>query len=246
MTKLRRHWDNVRITCRNRDALSRNGSKMKSEKTIIFDLSEVIIRGIIGIEYPLESILQTDTSCIIPKFGGENLRNICTGNISEEEYFDNIITTNDWNLSIGELKQITRNNFDIKISGMPQFVCDLARNNSLVLYSDHAKEWISYILNKHNFLDVFSHKVFSYEQNCLKSDDSAFPNLLKRLELKNSNVIFIDDNYVNVKNAESAGIYSFLFRDQLELKNALSVYGIDTQEHAGENKVKAHFTIAKD
>ena len=46
MTKLRRHWDNVRITCRNRDALSRNGSKMKSEKTIIFDLSEVIIRRI--------------------------------------------------------------------------------------------------------------------------------------------------------------------------------------------------------
>jgi FMN phosphatase YigB (HAD superfamily) len=47
----------------------------------------------------------------------------------------------------------------------------------------------------------FKKLVFSFDQQCKKSDSYAFPVLLKLLDTKHSDLIFIDDNIVNIRNA---------------------------------------------
>jgi putative hydrolase of the HAD superfamily len=194
---------------------------MKSQKTIIFDLSEVIIKGLLGIEDYLASILNLDRRSIIRSFGGDNMRALFLGKLSEEHYFQQIITTNQFNTNIDELKKVVRNEFNFEIPGMSSFVQNLSKTYPLVLYSDHAKEWISYILKRHSFLNVFKKMVFSYEQNCLKSDTDAFSKLLTRLNLECSDVIFIDDTLENVRNAERCGISTIQFNGRFDLEECL-------------------------
>lgn len=194
---------------------------MISEKTIILDLSEVIIRGILGIENELAPILNLEAGEIISGFGGDNLRNICVGKLSEKDYFQTVIEQNKWEITIQKMIDIVRNNFNFEIPGMPSYIYELSKRNSLILYSDHAKEWITYIQKQHSFLHVFKEKVYSFEQNCLKSDNDAFPLLLQRLNLGSSDVIFIDDNIENIRNAISTGIDSIHFTSCYELQISL-------------------------
>ncbi len=194
---------------------------MKSQKTIIFDLSEVIIKGLLGIEDYFASILKLDKPSIIRSFGGDNIRALFLGKLSEEHYFQQIINTNQLNTNIDELKRIVRSEFNSEIPDMPSFILSLSKTYPLVLYSDHAKEWISYILERHSFLNVFKKMVFSYEQNCLKSDTDAFHKLLTRLNLKSSDVIFIDDTLENVRNAERCGISTIQFNGRFDLERML-------------------------
>jgi FMN phosphatase YigB (HAD superfamily) len=194
---------------------------IRTNKTIVFDLSEVIIRGIVGIENELEHMLNSEKSKIISYFGGDNLRNLCIGKLSEYEYFQKMIYENKWEIPIPEMKKIVRNNFDIEIKGMPDFVFELSQSNSLILYSDHAREWISYILEKHSFMQVFKKKVFSFDQKCLKSDNHAFPGLLQLLDSKHSELIFVDDNIVNIQNASRTGIETIHFNNRIELEKVL-------------------------
>ncbi|HEX2957501.1 MAG TPA: NIF family HAD-type phosphatase [Chitinispirillaceae bacterium] len=194
---------------------------MKSQKTIIFDLSEVIIKGLLGIEDYLASILNLDRPGIIRSFGGDNMRALFLGNLSEEHYFQQIINANQLDTNIDELKRVVRNEFNYEIPDMASFILNLSMTYPLVLYSDHAKEWISYILKRHSFLKVFKKMVFSYEQNCLKSDTDAFPRLLTRLNLECSDVIFIDDTLENVRNAERNGICTIKFNGRFDLERTL-------------------------
>jgi FMN phosphatase YigB (HAD superfamily) len=194
---------------------------MKSQKTIIFDLSEVIIKGLLGIEDYLASTLNLDKHSIIRSFGGDNIRELFLGKLSEEHYFQQIITTNQLDTNIDELKKVVRNEFNFEIPGMASLILSLSKTYPLVLYSDHSKEWISYIMKRHSFLEVFKKMVFSYEQNCLKSDTDAFPKLLTRLNLGCSDVIFIDDTLENVQNAERCGISTIQFNGRFDLEEML-------------------------
>jgi hypothetical protein len=103
----------------------------------------------------MRSHYEIKKSKIISCFGGDNLRNICIGKLTENEYFQKIIDENKWEISIREMKKIVRNNFDIEIQDMPNFIYELSKHNSLILYSDHAREWVSYIKEKHSFLQFF-------------------------------------------------------------------------------------------
>lgn len=194
---------------------------MNLQKTIIFDLSEVIIKGLLGIECNLESILNMNKTEILSSFGGDNLRTFFIGEISEEQYFQRIIQSKQLNIGIKDLQNIVRQEFSQEMPGMSALVTDLSKSNTLILYSDHAIEWVSYILERHPFLSAFSKMVFSYNQKCLKSDNGAFTKLLNELNLKNSEVIFIDDTAVNVKNAKESGIDAIQFKGRFDLEKTL-------------------------
>lgn len=150
--------------------------------TIIFDLSEVLIPGVIGIEKGLAPRLHIPMEDILPAFCGQLLHEICCGSISEEEYLARILEQQHWPISSQEIKTVIRENFHQRGPGMESILRSLVGNYDLVLLSDHAFEWIEYIHQIHPFLAVFAHQFFSYQIKQTKDEASTFVKVLAMLQ----------------------------------------------------------------
>ncbi len=185
-------------------------------KALIFDLSEVLIRGIVGVEKILAKQLHIPEGKILKAFNGNNLVNLCCGKISEDEYLRNIIDKQNWSISSQELKTHLRQNFLIPVNGMPELINDLSEKYKLILLSDHGREWIEYIEVRHEFLNCFDKRHYSFNSNKLKSDPSIFITILKENGLSREEVIFIDDNKDNIAAAASVGIRGIIFKNRAQ------------------------------
>jgi hypothetical protein len=103
--------------------------------TLIFDLSEVLIAGLIGIEKPLAEKLQTPEEVVLSAFGGKLLEDLCRGKISEKHYLTKIIELQGWNISIQTLKTLIRENLGRRIPGMVEILQQLKPQYQLILLS---------------------------------------------------------------------------------------------------------------
>lgn len=186
-------------------------------RCIIFDLSDVLIAGLRGIEKRLSRELALPEDQIRPCFGGNLIEELCLGNISEETYLKKIIEREGWQIEIARLQAIIRKNFHNQVDGTLPILMDLAPQYDLVLHSDHAREWISYIKSIHPFLKLFKRSFFSFELKRLKNDPDAFLMALDAISLPPQSCLFIDDNPANVEAAESVGIPSIHFLDATQL-----------------------------
>jgi HAD superfamily hydrolase (TIGR01509 family) len=188
---------------------------------IIFDLSEVLIHGLVGIEDIISREQQLPIHTILPSFGGEFLENLCLGNITEDEYLLNIIKEQNWNFKVSYLKKIIRNNFHNKIDGSEEILMTLSKRFRIILLTDHAREWISYIETIHPFLQFFEKKYYSFELKSLKTDPETYRTIFKKIPISFEKCLFIDDNIKNITTARSSGIKSILFENSNHLKNIL-------------------------
>jgi len=193
---------------------------------LIFDLSEVLIRGLVGIDNEIGELIGKQSDNLLRKFGGEDLRALCKNEITENDYLRNIITTEKWNCSLKELKQIIRNNFHQVIGEMDELVAELSKRYSLILVSDHAKEWINYIEEYHDFIHHFSNKIYSFDTGHLKNEIHNFEILLNDLNIPSTSCLFIDDRKENIETAQHCGIKGIVFKDRYQLIGELARCGI--------------------
>jgi hypothetical protein len=107
---------------------------------IIFDLSEVLIAGLRGIEKPLSQELSLPQDEILPCFAGRLMEELCLGDISEETYLNKIIAREGWEIEPARLKAVIRRNFHREVDGTLPILTELASRYELVLHSDHARE----------------------------------------------------------------------------------------------------------
>ncbi len=196
-------------------------------KNIIFDLSEVLIAGLVGIEKKLAGdVIIGNGDDLLKAFAGENLESLLKGEINEEEYLDAIIQKENWNVDKDDLKKVIRENFLLKVEGMDEILAELSENYKLYLLSDHANEWVEFIHASHPFLDLFHKKYFSFEIGSIKKEERIFRHLLTENNLNPEECIFIDDSSVNVEVAANLGIKAFQFIDAEKLKNDLRKEGL--------------------
>lgn len=188
---------------------------------IIFDLSEVLIYGLLGIEYELSKLIPFPKNEILNFFGGKLLEEICKGNISEDIYLENIIKRNSLPITSETLKTIIRNNFRNEVEGSIQILERLSFKYELILLSDHAREWISYINTTHNFFRFFKRTFYSYEFGKTKKSKELFVEVLKELSYMPSQCLFIDDSVKNIENAEAVGMQGIHFINANKLKKEL-------------------------
>ncbi|OPX26385.1 MAG: hypothetical protein B1H05_02385 [Candidatus Cloacimonas sp. 4484_140] len=193
---------------------------------IIFDLSEVLIRGLVGIDNEVGKLIGNQSDNLLRKFGGEDLRALCRNEIIEDDYLKKIITKEKWSCSPDELKRVIRNNFHHIIGEMDELVAELSKKYSLILLSDHAKEWINYIEGYHDFLNHFSYRKYSFDTGHLKYEIHNFKILLNDLNIPSSSCLFIDDRKENIETAQQCGIKGILFKDQDQLIKELARYGV--------------------
>ena len=184
---------------------------------IIFDLSEVLIAGLIGIQKKLSHTLPVPEDEILPRFGGAWLEELFVGNISEDTYLSQLLARERWDVDAAQLKAVIRENFHHQVEGSLSILMDLAPRYDLALMSDHAREWIAYIESAHPFLALFDHTFFSYDLKHTKQEQAAFLQVLDVLSIPAGDCLFIDDNPNNVGVAESVGIPGIHFVNATQL-----------------------------
>jgi phosphoserine phosphatase len=118
---------------------------------IVFDLSEVLIRGLIGIEAYYAEVLGIPPEDALLLFGGENLHQYCRGAIDESQYLA-AVTRAHAGIVAENARHVIRKNFAVMMPGVRELTETLRRAHRLVLVSDHGRDWVEHILAIHPWL----------------------------------------------------------------------------------------------
>jgi len=176
--------------------------------TIIFDLAEVCVYGIIGFENKVSKYTGIDSLVIRRSLSDEKLIALFEGSISEEDYFKRFLREIGSELSVDFMKSLVRGGF-VEVPGTREIIEGLRSKNyalKLGLLSDHAKEWIEYIEARHSFLSLFDAKIYSFQSGHTKLTPESFKYALKKLGSNPEKTLFIDDRSPNLEVALLAGI----------------------------------------
>jgi epoxide hydrolase-like predicted phosphatase len=71
-------------------------------------------------------------------------------------------------------------------------------------------------------IDAFHHSIFSYEVGMAKPDPEIYKLILKRLDVKPEQAIFVDDMAENIQAANQLGIHGIQFMNTQQAINAVS------------------------
>jgi len=194
--------------------------------TIIFDIGEVCLQGVFGVEHTLAPILKAPPKEIYEKTQGEELIALLKGEISEEEFIKKIIKKNKWKISTELFKKLIRENFR-EIRGVRPIIEELKNKGyKLGLLSIHAKEWVDYCDKKFDYHKLFHSKLYSFEVALLKPDKRVYQLILKKLNKPPEECLFIDDHPKNIIAANELGINTIQFKDAEQLKADLKKFRI--------------------
>jgi len=199
--------------------------------TIIFDLSEVYLKGYHLVEEKLESVLKLNPKDIKSKI----LRRteveadfdlLMKGQISEEKFWQNLNCINNLTIPLNSFKNAVRANFE-EISGTRAIIEELKKQGyKLGLLSNHCKEWIEHCEKKFDYHKLFHSVLYSFEIGICKPDKKAYEHILSKLSAKPEECLFVDDIPKNLKGAEELGIRTILFENNKQLIQELKNFGV--------------------
>ena len=197
--------------------------------TVIFDLSEVLLKGIqesgiaLAKKYNIDCYSDPRSQSFSDSFPFPHpllvplIQEFFLGNISEDEYINEVIKIYSEIGSQAELKQYIRDHF-IEIDGTRDIILKLkSLNFKLGLLSVHGKEWIEFCEKKFDFHQMFDVISYSYEDKVAKPNIQAFINIIERLGVQPNECLFIDDSSRNVQAAEGLGIQGLVFTSSRKL-----------------------------
>jgi hypothetical protein len=101
--------------------------------TIIFDSSEILIAGFVGIENEFSTILGIHKDKILEEIYSPAIHEFFRGKITEQFYLYRLIKLNTWSrIAPDEQKVIVRMNFSKRKPGMKRIIRRLSRHCELV------------------------------------------------------------------------------------------------------------------
>lgn len=191
-------------------------------KTIIFDLSDVLIKGLEGVEYSLAAYLKLPIEQVFNQLFQFDYREFWLGHITEGELFAKLIAKYGWNISPKELRRIIYDNFR-EISGTRNLISDLKLTHTLILLSVNPREWAEYFEKKYNYENLFHHVHYSYEIGYTKREPQSFLFILEKYQLDPKDVLLIDDSTRNINVARSVGMDGIKFISATQMRNELQL-----------------------
>ncbi|MBN2352195.1 MAG: HAD hydrolase-like protein [Spirochaetales bacterium] len=194
-------------------------------KYVIFDLADTLVRGLTGIGEGLsDNCAPTPKDHIVDCLRGEEMTDFLLGRTTEDDYLGSLIRKYHWSIDLDSLKKTIRRHFDEAIPGMAELVRQLSGKYSLVLLSNHGREWVEYIEKKHRFLDLIRRRFYSFDLKCLKNTPEIFLRVLAALNAEPTECMFIDDRETVTQTAR--GLDAIRFTDAETLKDELRRRGI--------------------
>lgn len=192
--------------------------------TVVFDLSEVLLSGLLGTEHALAMRLGISSEQI--DFRIPELQLLFEGKISEVSYWESLLRERGWPVDINTLKLMVRENFT-EIEGTRKIIKDVRQAGyKVVLFSVHASEWIEFCEEKFRHGEMFELSIYSFEIGLCKPDRAAFDFLLAKVNMPAREILFIDDSERNIQSAGEMGIQTVLFRSANQLRFELVSLGM--------------------
>jgi putative hydrolase of the HAD superfamily len=189
--------------------------------TIIFDLSDVYLGGMFGIEERIATLtgeqVPTNSFHTLPEaisfFHGEITEDVFWQKIIERYYLKHI--------NVEGLKQLVRNQM-VEIEGTRSIIERLRdKGYKLGLLSVNAKEWVEHYEKTFDYHRLFHSRLYSFEVGISKPDPKSFELILGKLQVPASECLFIDDYDVNIQSAQALGLQTIQFHTAQQLEEEL-------------------------
>jgi len=189
-------------------------------RNLIFDLSEVLLPGIIGVEHRLSRELDLAPDAVTRAMGsrphyqvGNRLDQLLDATIDYQQYRQEVLA------DLGCDHPEGRESFDHACLAMfdepypyaSDLLAHLAPSYRLFLISDHCEYWVDHITSRHPFFSHFEAMIWSYAIGATKRQVDPFHRLLSRHQLIAEECLFIDDFAGNLATAQALGMQVFHF-----------------------------------
>lgn len=198
----------------------------KWPRRIICDLSDVLIKGLRGVETSLSSMLGLTEKEIADFLYVYDFAPLWLGKKSEDEFLAGLISRAGWQLDTPTLKRNIRENF-AEIEGTRDVYSRLARKHELALLSVNAREWAEFMEARFRYQHLFSAGIFySYQIGFTKREAGSFEHVVRALGVPPEELLFIDDSKRFVDMAATVGIRGILFENSRQLQADLENMGL--------------------
>lgn len=150
----------------------------------------------------------------------KNLKRILIGKISEEEYFDGLFLYQNQEPQTKKIIKYLQEK-DYALQEVLDFVKELSKDQKVYAFTNEIREAAEYRIKKFNlnnyFEKIFVSGIMGYE----KFDKEAYQYIAEELQVKSSEIIFIDNSKENIKKAQESGLTTIHFKDIVQLKRDL-------------------------
>lgn len=169
----------------------------------------------------LFSVKDLDSVFYIPEY-----YKFMIGEICEKDLINKFLKKTKLELSYSEYMDLF--NKDIRpMKGMKEIISKLCVNYNLATIINEGSEWANYKLDISGFRKYFQKNFISGELGLAKPDLEIYLYVLKKLNAKPEECIFIDDKRENCIAATKLGIKSIIFKNSNQLKKELVKCNID-------------------
>lgn len=194
-------------------------------KGVIFDLGEVILRGLYGVERVISDMFDIKLAEDI-FFNSPESNLFFKGKITERQYWQATINRHKLPLTVSQLKYCVRLNF-VEIKGTRAVIERLKKQNyALGLLSIHGKEWVKNLEDRFKYHRMFDATCYSFENGLCKPDPNAYLAILNKLNLEPRECVFVDDGKVNVQAAVDLGMRGIQFTNAAELESQFQKFNL--------------------
>jgi FMN phosphatase YigB (HAD superfamily) len=195
-------------------------------RAILFDLSDVLVVGLTGIEARLQAYLPYPADEILRQLRGDAMLDFLLGYCGEEEYLGRVKRDYGWEPGIDQIKAIIREHFRTAIPGAAEIVAGLAKDYPLYLLSDHGREWARYIEAEHAVLGLFTRRFYSFDLHLRKNNPEVYREVLRQIGVPAAECLFVDDRPGFLAAARQVGLAGILFENSAQLRSKLWEYSI--------------------
>ncbi len=190
---------------------------MKEIKCIIFDFGGVISTGHVDkcIQRMAEIIGVTRAFFLPSYFRYRNAYD--QGLITVEMYWQEICKALEVQLNREMLEQLIPVDIDswttINKKTLTYVLEAKKKAGKVVLLSNINEETLTYLENKHDWMEIFDHKIYSCKLKMIKPDRAIYERTLETVGLKGEDCLFVDDSLPNIEGARACGVNAIHFTD---------------------------------
>lgn len=152
-------------------------------------------------------------------------KKISNGLISEDIFLQELVGSD--KKTIQKIKNLIRSLNRVIYPEILALMRKLKRSYKVVLVNNEGKEWNEFRIKKFNLSKIFDEVLTSCFIGYSKPSRDYFKEVLTRLNIKPSELLFIDNKLENVISARNLGIVAVHFKNPDQLAKELSLLGIE-------------------
>lgn len=182
-------------------------------KAIVFDLDGVyfvngkenFIKKIVGM-----GVTEEEAKRVFLKSEEMNFK-YKTGEWSDEEYWNWAIGQWGLKISVEEVIKLLIEGYELNNEVVETVKKVRGKGYKTLICSNNFPARVEGLRERFKFLDNFEVAVFSYEVGAAKPDKKIFEKLIEKSGCRAEEIIYADDNEINIKSAKELGINTLIF-----------------------------------